>query len=279
MQHFGQKRLTNWSAKRPQIASLVKEAALHQISEFQSENTQGRATTKGQTCFGTVSHFPSHFFTYFQLFSRSVPPILDLLGPSRGEKGRLGLQNCKNWLSEVNFWLFGARDGSTRIARNARIAIIDFLGPRTGDSECLDCKNWLSKPNFCDNWVSKANYWVSGNPSNPRNPSRKFPDPKSEAYSSQIWGRQSEYPIICNIGLWKSIIAKTHFEQSESSEQSESTPNTRTNEFLSGLRGAKNFSVAFQIVFRIFFRFFKPFFFLCQIKTVRGQFRSASVPP
>ena len=41
--------------------------------------------------------------------------------------------------------------------------------------------------------------------------------------------------------------------------------------FLSGLRGAKIFSVAFRIVFRIFFAFFKPFF-VSIYKFIAGSF-------
>ena len=48
--------------------------------------------------------------------------------------------------------------------------------------------------------------------------------------------------------------------------------------FLSGLRGAKHFSVAFRIVFRILFRFFQTVFRI-DLKVIRGQFRSADMPP
>ena len=48
--------------------------------------------------------------------------------------------------------------------------------------------------------------------------------------------------------------------------------------FLSGLRGAKNLSVAFRIVFRIFFRGFQTVFHI-DLKVFRGQFRSADMPP
>ena len=48
--------------------------------------------------------------------------------------------------------------------------------------------------------------------------------------------------------------------------------------FLSGPRGANNFSVAFQIVFRILFRVFRTVFRI-DLKVFRGQFRSADMPP
>ena len=48
--------------------------------------------------------------------------------------------------------------------------------------------------------------------------------------------------------------------------------------FLSGLRGAKSFSVAFRIVFRIFFRVFQTVFRI-GLKAFRGEFRSADMPP
>ena len=48
--------------------------------------------------------------------------------------------------------------------------------------------------------------------------------------------------------------------------------------FLSGLRGAKIFSVAFRIVFRIFFRVFQTVFRI-DSKVFRGQFCSADMPP
>ena len=48
--------------------------------------------------------------------------------------------------------------------------------------------------------------------------------------------------------------------------------------FLSGRRGAKNFSNTFRIVFRIFFRVFQTVFRI-DLKVFRGQFRSADVPP
>ena len=48
--------------------------------------------------------------------------------------------------------------------------------------------------------------------------------------------------------------------------------------FLSGLRGAKNFSNAFRIVFRILFRVFQTVFRI-DLKVFRGQFRSADMPP
>ena len=48
--------------------------------------------------------------------------------------------------------------------------------------------------------------------------------------------------------------------------------------FLSGLRGAKNLSVAFRIVFWIFFRVFHTVFRI-DLKVFRGQFRSADMPP
>ena len=47
---------------------------------------------------------------------------------------------------------------------------------------------------------------------------------------------------------------------------------------LSGLRGAKHFSVAFRIVFRIFFRVLQTVFRI-DLKVFRGQFRSADMPP
>ena len=47
---------------------------------------------------------------------------------------------------------------------------------------------------------------------------------------------------------------------------------------LVGLRGAKNFSIAFRIVFRILFRVFQTVFRV-KLKIFRGQFRSAGVPP
>ena len=48
--------------------------------------------------------------------------------------------------------------------------------------------------------------------------------------------------------------------------------------FLSGLRGAKHFPVAFRIVFRILFRFFQTVLRI-DLKVFRGQFRSADMPP
>ena len=48
--------------------------------------------------------------------------------------------------------------------------------------------------------------------------------------------------------------------------------------FLVGLRGAKNFSVAFRIGFRILFRVFQTVFRI-DLKVFRGQFHSADVPP
>ena len=48
--------------------------------------------------------------------------------------------------------------------------------------------------------------------------------------------------------------------------------------FLSGLRGATNFSNMFRIVFRIFFHVFQTVFRI-DLKVFRGQFRSADVPP
>ena len=48
--------------------------------------------------------------------------------------------------------------------------------------------------------------------------------------------------------------------------------------FLSGLRGANNFSNAFRIVFRILFRVFQTVFRI-DLKIFRGQFRSADMPP
>ena len=48
--------------------------------------------------------------------------------------------------------------------------------------------------------------------------------------------------------------------------------------FLSGLRGAKNFSNTFRIVFRIFFGVFQTVFRM-DLKVFRGQFRSAEMPP
>ena len=48
--------------------------------------------------------------------------------------------------------------------------------------------------------------------------------------------------------------------------------------FLSGLRGANNFSVAFRIVFRIIFRVFQTVFRI-DLKVFRGQIRSADMPP
>ena len=48
--------------------------------------------------------------------------------------------------------------------------------------------------------------------------------------------------------------------------------------FLSGLRGANNFSVAFRIVFRILFRVFQTVFPI-DLEVFRGQFRSADMPP
>ena len=48
--------------------------------------------------------------------------------------------------------------------------------------------------------------------------------------------------------------------------------------FLVGLRGAKNFSIAFRIVFRILFRVFQTVFRI-DLKIFRGQIRSARVPP
>ena len=47
---------------------------------------------------------------------------------------------------------------------------------------------------------------------------------------------------------------------------------------LGGLRGAKNFSVAFRIVFRVLVRVFQTVFRV-KLKFFRGQFRSAGVPP
>ena len=49
--------------------------------------------------------------------------------------------------------------------------------------------------------------------------------------------------------------------------------------FLSGLRGAKNCSVAFRIVFRIFFRGFKTAFRIDLKAFCGGEFRSADMPP
>ena len=48
--------------------------------------------------------------------------------------------------------------------------------------------------------------------------------------------------------------------------------------FLVGLRGAKKFSIAFRIVFRILFRVFQTVFRI-DLKSFRGQIRSARVPP
>ena len=48
--------------------------------------------------------------------------------------------------------------------------------------------------------------------------------------------------------------------------------------FLSGLRGAKQFSVAFRVVFRILFRVFQTVFRI-DFRVFRGQFRSADMPP
>ena len=48
--------------------------------------------------------------------------------------------------------------------------------------------------------------------------------------------------------------------------------------YLVGLRGAKNFSIAFRIVFRILFRVFQTVFRI-DLKIFRGQIRSARVPP
>ena len=48
--------------------------------------------------------------------------------------------------------------------------------------------------------------------------------------------------------------------------------------FLVGLRGARNFSVAFRIVFRMLFRVFQTVFRI-DLKVFRGQFRSADMPP
>ena len=48
--------------------------------------------------------------------------------------------------------------------------------------------------------------------------------------------------------------------------------------FLSGLRGANNFSVAFRIVFRIFFSRFSNRFRI-DLKVFRGQFRSVDMLP
>ena len=48
--------------------------------------------------------------------------------------------------------------------------------------------------------------------------------------------------------------------------------------FLSGLRGAKNFSNAFRIVFRVLFRVFQTVFRI-DLEFFRGQFRSADMPP
>ena len=48
--------------------------------------------------------------------------------------------------------------------------------------------------------------------------------------------------------------------------------------FLSGLRGAKEFSNTFRIVFRVFFRVFQTAFRI-DLKVFRGQFRSADMPP
>ena len=47
---------------------------------------------------------------------------------------------------------------------------------------------------------------------------------------------------------------------------------------LVGLRGPKNFSIAFRIVFRILFRVFQTVFRI-DLNIFRGQIRSARVPP
>ena len=179
-------------------------------------------------------------------------PISYFLGPSRGGKGWLGMQNCKNWLSKVNFWLSEARNGATRIARIARIAIIDFLGPETSDSDCSDCSdcnNWLWNPKIAIIGFRKSiigfrairairairAFRVEDLPtSNSRAIARELEVGNPSTQLLQYWTFKVNYCKNPFRAIRVAPGSKTHFEQSESPEQSESTRNLRTNKFWEG---------------------------------------------
>ena len=104
----------------------------------------------------------------------------------------------------------------------------------------------------------------------------KLPRSPSRSGSSQEAGRKilawpppaeprGEKKLFCcaNFGRWKTV--KIWWKMGGET-------------FLVGLRGAKNFSIAFRIVFRILFRVFQTVFRI-DLKLFRGQIRSARVPP
>ena len=65
-------------------------------------------------------------------------------------------------------WVFDPE--TTRIAWSGFLQKLTFKVQywNFGCLDCSDCSkpnNWPSKPNYCNNWLSKVNFWVSGNPS------------------------------------------------------------------------------------------------------------------